>query len=217
MSAYIVICLQNVTSEKAAPVPGWHEAVALRPEPRGRFVLCSSEPLAQVGNRASPDERFLLKPFEMKTLWREVEGIIQRREPQILRPRLVPTFGARDGGNAGLSSLSPAAPHPDRRLRSGDRRAGGPRHGSSSPRFAAPPWAGLCRRLDESACAAATAGEDEPDPSRLGRGQVSRGRPLRPPAPRAARPPARPPPHPARLPRRHPRRGVNPEPVIVSC
>lgn len=62
----------------------WHEAVALRPELRGRFLLCSSEPLPQAGNRASPDERFLLKPFEMNTLWREVEDIIRGRDPQIL-------------------------------------------------------------------------------------------------------------------------------------
>jgi CheY-like chemotaxis protein len=42
----------------------WREALALRPELRGRFVLCSSEPLPQGGNGVSPasHERFLLKP-----------------------------------------------------------------------------------------------------------------------------------------------------------
>jgi len=62
----------------------WREAVALRPDLRGRFVVCSSEPLPQ-GHSASAasHERFLLKPFEMKTLWSEIQTIVKGQQRQI--------------------------------------------------------------------------------------------------------------------------------------
>jgi len=49
----------------------WRQALVLRPELRGRFVLIASEPL--------PEPRSLslvLKPLSLDTLWRQVEEIL---------------------------------------------------------------------------------------------------------------------------------------------
>jgi len=51
----------------------WQEAVVLRPELAGQFLLISGVPLnADHGIEA---ERFLLKPFTMKQLWAEISAI----------------------------------------------------------------------------------------------------------------------------------------------
>jgi CheY-like chemotaxis protein len=57
----------------------WRQAVVLRPELRGRFVLIASEPLAdpRAMELFLESERFLLKPLSLDTLWRLVEEALQ--------------------------------------------------------------------------------------------------------------------------------------------
>lgn len=57
----------------------WRQAVVLRPELRGRFVLIASEPLPdpRAMDLFLESERFLLKPLSLDTLWRLVEEAIQ--------------------------------------------------------------------------------------------------------------------------------------------
>jgi CheY-like chemotaxis protein len=57
-------------------------ALALRPELRGRFLLISSEPLPEPRSmRLRPESsRFLLKPFLLTTLWSEVQKIVEPAE-----------------------------------------------------------------------------------------------------------------------------------------
>src|SRR5881394_3417343 len=74
----------------------WRQAVMVRPELRGRFVLIASEPLPDPHsmNLFLESERFLLKPLSLDTLWRLVEEAMQgapqaaqasRAEPQQTR------------------------------------------------------------------------------------------------------------------------------------
>src|SRR5437660_5687474 len=57
----------------------WRQALVLRPELRGRFVLIASEPLPEPLTMSLflESERFLLKPLTLDTLWREVEGVMR--------------------------------------------------------------------------------------------------------------------------------------------
>jgi|SRR5881628_1028021 len=57
----------------------WRQAVMLRPELRGRFVLLASEPLPEPPSmsRFIESERLLLKPVLLDTLWREVEDVMR--------------------------------------------------------------------------------------------------------------------------------------------
>jgi len=53
----------------------WRQALMLRPELRGRFVLLASEPLPEPLSLEFfiQSERFLLKPLSLDSLWRQVE------------------------------------------------------------------------------------------------------------------------------------------------
>src|SRR3977135_923122 len=50
----------------------WRQALPLRPELRGRFVLIASEPLPEPRSLSlfMETERFVLKPLSLDTLWR---------------------------------------------------------------------------------------------------------------------------------------------------
>src|SRR6266581_81136 len=56
----------------------WRQALVLRPELRGRFVLIASEPLPEPRTMSLflESERFLLKPLTLDALWREVESVM---------------------------------------------------------------------------------------------------------------------------------------------
>lgn len=60
----------------------WENAVAVRPELRGRFVLISSEQLPEPRRMGLyvDSERFLLKPLSLATLWGEVQRIVEQGE-----------------------------------------------------------------------------------------------------------------------------------------
>jgi CheY-like chemotaxis protein len=57
----------------------WRQAVLLRPELRGRFVLIASEPLPEPRSLSlfMDTERLILKPLSLDTLWRLVEEVMQ--------------------------------------------------------------------------------------------------------------------------------------------
>jgi len=57
----------------------WRQALILRPELRGRFVLIASEPLPEPRSLSifMATERFVLKPLSLDTLWRQVEEVMQ--------------------------------------------------------------------------------------------------------------------------------------------
>src|SRR5947199_3604014 len=57
----------------------WRQALVLRPELRGRFVLIASEPLPEPRSLSlfMETERFVLKPLSLDTLWRQVEEVMQ--------------------------------------------------------------------------------------------------------------------------------------------
>src|SRR6266702_7151006 len=57
----------------------WRQALILRPELRGRFVLIASEPLPEPRSLSifMATERFVLKPLSLDTLWRQVEDVMQ--------------------------------------------------------------------------------------------------------------------------------------------
>jgi two-component system, OmpR family, response regulator MprA len=57
----------------------WRQAVVLRPELRGHFVLIASEPLPDPRSMDLflESERFLLKPLSLDMLWRLVEEAMQ--------------------------------------------------------------------------------------------------------------------------------------------
>lgn len=59
----------------------WQEAVALRPDLQGRFVLISGEPLPDSTPPALRDgtERFRAKPVSLEALWADAQEIAQRR------------------------------------------------------------------------------------------------------------------------------------------
>jgi CheY-like chemotaxis protein len=73
----------------------WRQALVLRPELRGRFVLVASEPLP--GQHAmswfNETERLLLKPLSLDALWREVQDVMGRVRPTTAR-RLAEPPGA---------------------------------------------------------------------------------------------------------------------------
>jgi CheY-like chemotaxis protein len=54
----------------------WEEALALRPELRGKFVFMSSEPLPEPPS----DAVFMVKPLSLTTLHSEVQSIVRRGE-----------------------------------------------------------------------------------------------------------------------------------------
>ncbi len=56
----------------------WRQALVLRPELRGRFVLIASEPLPEPRTMSLflESERFVLKPLTLDGLWREVESVM---------------------------------------------------------------------------------------------------------------------------------------------
>jgi CheY-like chemotaxis protein len=58
----------------------WRQALALRPELRGRFVLVASEPLPEPRSLELflETERFVLKPVPLEMLWHHVEDVITR-------------------------------------------------------------------------------------------------------------------------------------------
>src|SRR6058998_607459 len=64
----------------------WRQALMVRPELRGRFVLIASEPLPDPHsmNLFLESERFLLKPLSLDTLWRLVEEAMQGA-PQVAK------------------------------------------------------------------------------------------------------------------------------------
>jgi CheY-like chemotaxis protein len=57
----------------------WRQAVALRPELRGRFVIVASEPFPEPRSMSLllESERFLLKPITLDLLWRQVEDVMR--------------------------------------------------------------------------------------------------------------------------------------------
>jgi len=57
----------------------WRQALILRPELRGRFVLIASEPLPEPRSLSlfMETERFVLKPLLLETLWRQVEEAME--------------------------------------------------------------------------------------------------------------------------------------------
>src|SRR5438034_2831966 len=58
----------------------WRQALVLRPELRGRFVLVASEPLPEPRSLALflETERFVLKPIALEMLWHHVEDVFTR-------------------------------------------------------------------------------------------------------------------------------------------
>src|SRR5947207_10580871 len=57
----------------------WRQALVLRPELRGRFVLIASEPLPEPRSLAlfTETERFVLKPLSLDALWRQGEEVLE--------------------------------------------------------------------------------------------------------------------------------------------
>ena len=57
----------------------WRQALVLRPELRGRFVLIASEPLPERQNLSLflQTERLLLKPLSLDSLWSEIQGVMR--------------------------------------------------------------------------------------------------------------------------------------------
>src|SRR5213596_135293 len=57
----------------------WRQALVLRPELRGHFVLIASEPLPEPRSLSifMATERFVLKPLSLDTLWRQVEEVME--------------------------------------------------------------------------------------------------------------------------------------------
>jgi hypothetical protein len=76
----------------------WRQAVVLRPELRGRFVLIASEPLPdpRAMDLFLESERFLLKPLSLDALWRLVEEALQGAPAVVKAGRTV-----RQSGRAG--------------------------------------------------------------------------------------------------------------------
>lgn len=56
----------------------WRQALMLRPQLRGRFVMLASEPLPEPRSLSLflESERFLLKPLSLDTLWRQIDEIV---------------------------------------------------------------------------------------------------------------------------------------------
>src|SRR5437667_6578822 len=60
----------------------WRQALVVRPELRGRFVLVASEPLPEPRSLALflETERFVLKPIALEMLWHHVQDVFTRSE-----------------------------------------------------------------------------------------------------------------------------------------
>ena len=77
----------------------WRQALILRPELRGRFVLIASEPLPEPRSLSlfMETERFVLKPLSLDTLWRQVAEVLEgvpRASGRIAEPPESATRGA---------------------------------------------------------------------------------------------------------------------------
>lgn len=61
----------------------WRQALVLRPELRGRFVLVASEPLPERQSLSLflETERFLLKPLSLDSLWKEIQDVMRGAGP----------------------------------------------------------------------------------------------------------------------------------------
>jgi len=77
----------------------WRQAVVLRPELRGRFVLIASEPLPEPRSMDLflQSERFLLKPLSLDALWRLVEEATQGTPQVATGSRAEPRARRTDG------------------------------------------------------------------------------------------------------------------------
>jgi len=77
----------------------WRQAVVLRPELRGRFVLIASEPLPEPRSMDLflQSERFLLKPLSLDALWRLVEEATQGAPQVATGSRAEPRARRTDG------------------------------------------------------------------------------------------------------------------------
>lgn len=76
------VVISDVNMPRRGGVWLWENAVALRPELRGRFVLVSSEPLPEPRRMGLfvDSEHFLLKPLSLAALWGEVQRIVEQAE-----------------------------------------------------------------------------------------------------------------------------------------
>ena len=71
----------------------WRQAVILRPELRGRFVMIASEPLPEPRSLAlfMETEQLLVKPLSLDALWRLVQDILQRAPKRTSGARAQPS------------------------------------------------------------------------------------------------------------------------------
>ena len=89
-------CFDVVITDLNMPERGglwlWRQALILRPELRGRFVLIASEPLPEPRSLSlfMETERFVLKPLSLDTLWRQVEEVLEGVPPSPSRSRAEP-------------------------------------------------------------------------------------------------------------------------------
>jgi CheY-like chemotaxis protein len=74
----------------------WRQALIVRPELRGRFVLIASEPLPEPRSLSlfMETERFVLKPLSLDTLWRQVEEAMEGVPKAPSGPRAEPDESA---------------------------------------------------------------------------------------------------------------------------
>src|SRR2546430_17662211 len=95
----------------------WEQALALRPELRGKFVFMSSEPLPQPPSGAV----FMIKPLSLATLQSEVRSIVRgaagAKGPAPVLPGHRPPLGARPPGPAAEGVTCAARAWPRRTLR----------------------------------------------------------------------------------------------------
>ncbi len=70
----------------------WRQALLLRPELRGRFVIVASEPLPEPLSLSLflHTERFLLKPLSLDMLWREIQNLMESVRPAATERRAEP-------------------------------------------------------------------------------------------------------------------------------
>lgn len=95
------VVISDVNMPRRGGLWFWKEAIALRPELRGKFVLISSEPLPEprpMGLFVNA-EHFLLKPLLLDTLWGMVQSVVEaaeRKWPQAAWDVASPTHALRD-------------------------------------------------------------------------------------------------------------------------
>ena len=70
----------------------WRQAVILRPELRGCFVMIASEPLPEPRSLALflETEQLIVKPLSLEALWRQVQDILQRTPKRTSGARVRP-------------------------------------------------------------------------------------------------------------------------------